>query len=131
MKKVVVVAAIIIHDDKILCVQRAKNKYLYISEKFEFPGGKIEPGETEIQALKREIEEELSLDIDVHDKFLTVYYEYPDFELELHTYLCSCTIIDFILHEHIDYRWVARAELSKLDWPAANAAIIEKLMEGS
>ena len=63
MKEVEVVAAIIVDDHKILCVQRGLNKYEYISKKYEFPGGKIEPGETEVNALIREIKEELCMDI--------------------------------------------------------------------
>ena len=64
MKKLVeVVAAIIVHNDEILCVQRGPNKYAYISEKFEFPGGKIEPGEDQVSALKRELNEELNVEI--------------------------------------------------------------------
>ena len=72
MKHLDVVAAIIIHDGKILCVQRDTNKYDYISKKYEFPGGKIEENEIAEDALKREIKEELLMDVEVQKEFLTV-----------------------------------------------------------
>ncbi len=127
MKEIVVVAAIITKDNLILCTQRPDNKYPYISKKFEFPGGKIEVGETEIQALKREIKEELSLEIEVLDKFLTVEHTYPDFSIQMHTYFCSCNTSSIILHEHINHLWLQKEELMKLDWAAADVPIAKKL----
>ena len=70
MKRIEVVAAIIYFENKILCVQRPKNKLSYISEKFEFPGGKIEKGETKMDALKRELYEELNIDVNIKSLFL-------------------------------------------------------------
>jgi 8-oxo-dGTP diphosphatase len=128
MKIVTVVAAIIYNDDKILCVQRPKNKYSYISEKFEFPGGKIEEGETEVEALKREIQEELSLEIQIENKFLIVEHDYPDFRLIMHSYTCMVDSKDVILHEHIDLKWLSREELDILDWAAADVPIVNKIM---
>jgi 8-oxo-dGTP diphosphatase len=101
MKKIEVVAAIIYFDNKILCVQRPKNKLSYISEKFEFPGGKIEQGETQKEALKRELMEELNIITDIKSLFLTVVHEYPDFELTMHSYICEVETKELILHEHI------------------------------
>lgn len=128
MKKVKVVAAIIIQNSEILCVQRPKNKYSYISEKFEFPGGKIEEGETEVEALKREIIEELSLSIEIEKKYLVVNHHYPDFILEMHSYICNCSKRDLILHEHIAEKWLAISKLETLDWAAADIPIVNKLM---
>ena len=79
MKTIEVVAAIIIYDNKILCVQRGESKLNYISKKYEFPGGKIELGETKEEAIKREILEELNLEIEVRDEYMTVNHQYPDF----------------------------------------------------
>jgi len=127
MKQIMVVAAVIQHDSQILCVQRNQNKYDYISEKYEFPGGKVENGETEVEALQREIREELSMEINVSDKLMVVDHVYPDFSLLMHTYMCSCDSRDIVLHEHIDLQWLDRSELSKLDWAAADIPIVEKL----
>ena len=81
MKKVEVVAGIIYSNSEILCVQRGPNKLVYISEKFEFPGGKIEANETREEALKRELFEELEIEPTVMSNYSTVVHEYPDFEL--------------------------------------------------
>ena len=83
MKKVFVVAGVIINGKKILCAQRSKNNLNYISKKFEFPGGKIEKFETDEQCLKREILEELSLEIEINDFYMLVNHIYPDFKLNM------------------------------------------------
>ena len=127
MKKIFVVAAIIFNQDKILCVQRGFNKYYYISKKYEFPGGKIEIGESDEEALKREIYEELSMDIEINKFFMTVNHQYPDFHLNMKTYECSCKNNTVILSEHLDYKWLEINELSKLDWAKADLPVIKKL----
>ena len=127
MKKTFVVAEIIINQDKILCVQRGFNKYNYISKKYEFPGGKIEIGESDEDALKREILEELSMDIEITNFFMTVNHQYPDFHLNMKAYECSCKNNTVTLSEHIDYKWLEINELSKLDWAEAVFPIIKKL----
>lgn len=88
MKNYKVVAAIIINNEKILCVQRDVSKFEYISKKYEFPGGKVEPGETEVEALEREIYEELEMKISVQRDYMTVEHVYPDFEITMHSYIC-------------------------------------------
>ena len=128
MKKIEVVAAIIYFDNKILCVQRPKNKLSYISEKFEFPGGKIEQGETQKDALKRELFEELNIKTDIKSLFLKVVHEYPDFELTMHSYICEVATKELILHEHIAQEWLTIQELNKLDWAAADIPIVNKLI---
>jgi len=128
MKHIEVVAAIIMYKDKILCVQRNVNKYAYISKKFEFPGGKIEEGESREQALKREIKEELSMDIGIGDLFLTVDHTYPDFKLTMHSFICTCVSPDLILSEHIDFKWLSKVELKNLDWAGADVPIVQKLI---
>jgi len=128
MKQIEVVAAIIQFENKFLCVQRGEDKYDYISLKYEFPGGKIEPGESLNQALEREIKEELQYDICVKEKFLTVEHQYPDFQLKMHSYLCSAVHTNLTLTEHINYRWLEINQLDELDWAAADIPIVEKLM---
>ena len=128
MKQIEVVAAIIQLENKFLCVQRGEGRYDYISLKYEFPGGKIEPGESLNQALEREIKEELQYDICVKEKFLTVEHQYPDFQLKMYSYLCSAVHANLTLTEHINYRWLEINQLDELDWAAADIPIVEKLM---
>ncbi|TGC08143.1 (deoxy)nucleoside triphosphate pyrophosphohydrolase [Methanolobus halotolerans] len=128
MKHYEVVAAIIIDDNKILCVQRDHGKYDYISLRYEFPGGKIESDETKEQALKRELLEELDLNIKVERKFLTVNHQYPDFSVTMHSFICSTLSSKFNLKEHIAFEWVNPEKLSNLDWTEADLPIVSKLM---
>ena len=128
MKHYEVVAAIIFNDDKILCVQRNSSKYSYISNKFEFPGGKIEIGETKFQALYREIFDELNLKIEIKNEFLSVFHQYPDFEITMHSFLCKADSSNLILKEHIDFKWLNKNKLLDLDWAAADVPIVEKLI---
>lgn len=128
MKKVEVVAAIIINDDKILCAQRAESKLEYISKKFEFPGGKIEQGETKKEALKRELIEELNITPKINELFLSVTHQYPDFELTMHSFICEMSNKDVTLNEHISSQWLALNELDSLDWAAADIPIVNKLI---
>lgn len=128
MKKIEVVAAIIYFEDKILCVQRPKNKLSYISEKFEFPGGKIEENETKKEALEREIFEELKIPINIKSFFMTVVHNYPDFELTMHSFICEVETKDLILTEHISLEWLNLNELKKLDWAGADIPIVDKLI---
>jgi 8-oxo-dGTP diphosphatase len=127
-KHYTVSAAIIVENKKILCVQRNKGKYDYISYKYEFPGGKLEVGENEDDALKREISEELNLEIDVAEKFLVVTHEYLDFDLTMHSYLCKANTEKLVLKEHIDAKWLHKNELIELDWAAADLPIVSKLI---
>lgn len=128
MKKIEVVAAIIYFEDKILCVQRQRNKLSYISEKFEFPGGKIELNETQTEALKREISEELKISINIKSFFMTVVHNYPDFEITMHSYICEVNSKNITLTEHISSEWLGLNELTKLDWAAADIPIVNKLV---
>ena len=128
MKKIEVVAGIIFFKDQILCAQRPKNKLHYISEKFEFPGGKIEKGETEKEALQRELFEELSISIKIKSFYLTVVHEYPDFELTMHSFICEVETKELTLNEHIHLEWLTLNELQNLDWAAADIPIVDKLV---
>ena len=128
MKKIVVVAAILKNGEHILCAQRAKSKLEYISEKFEFPGGKIEEGETKKEALKRELIEELNIRPKIHDLYLTVVHPYPDFEITMHSFICEIDSKEVTLNEHISLVWLKKNELLNLDWAAADIPIVHKLM---
>ena len=130
-KRIEVVAAVIEFGDQILCVQRGENKYDYISCKWEFPGGKIEPGETEDQALTREIQEELHVKIRVGKKLVAINHEYPDFILCMHAYRCTVDTPTVKLTEHIAFNWVELPDLQAFDWAAADIPIVEKLTNGS
>jgi len=128
MKYIEVVAAIIIHNNKILCVQRSENKLDYISKKWEFPGGKIESGESKQETIKREISEELEMNITVQEEYITVNHQYPDFHLTMHSFICTCNEPSLTLTEHIDYKWLDKNELNQLEWAAADIPIMMKLM---
>lgn len=129
MKTIEVVAAIIIYENKILCVQRGENKLDYISKKYEFPGGKMKKGESKEETIKREIFEELKMRINVLEEFHTVTYEYPDFILTMHSFICTCDNPQLTLTEHINFIWLKKNELESLNWAAADIPIMKKLME--
>jgi|TARA_B110000116_G_C16759431_1_gene547605 8-oxo-dGTP diphosphatase len=130
MKRIEVVAAIIYFEKEILCVQRPINKLSYISEKFEFPGGKIEKGESKIEALKRELIEELNFTpTKIDELFLTLVHEYPDFELTMHSFKCYSKTKDIQLIEHISSKWLTIKNLDKLDWAEADIPIVNRLID--
>ena len=128
MKQIQVVAAVIKSNNKILCVQRNENKLLYISKKYEFPGGKIELGESKEEAIKREIKEELKMEINIDSEFLTVSHQYPDFHITMYSFLCSSKDSSLTLTEHIDFKWLDKNDLAELDWAAADIPIVNKLI---
>jgi 8-oxo-dGTP diphosphatase len=130
MKKIEVVAAVIQYKGKILAVQRGPAKYDYISEKWEFPGGKIEAGESQEQTIIREIKEELDMEINVGPKLITVEHTYPDFHLTMHTYMCETNQSEPTLTEHLAYQWLEKSELMKLDWAGADVPIVEAILKG-
>ncbi|MFL0110765.1 (deoxy)nucleoside triphosphate pyrophosphohydrolase [Tenacibaculum maritimum] len=129
MKEIEVVAAIIQYKDLVLCAQRNKSSLDYISLKFEFPGGKIEKGETQKKALKRELIEELNIVPDIKEHYLTVSHKYPDFNLVMHSFICEVRSKKITLNEHISHQWLPIKELTKLDWAAADLPIVYKLIE--
>ncbi len=128
MKTINVVAAIIKRENQFLCTQKDFHKHDYISHKYEFPGGKIEEGETEENALVREIKEELEMTLMSVEKYITVEHEYPDFNIVLHSYICSVEDEQVRLIEHIDYKWLKVSELISLDWAAADKPIVNQLI---
>jgi len=124
-----VVAAVIIRDGKILCVHRPENTKEYVSLKWEFPGGKVEVGESREEALVREIREELSVDIEVSEFLMTVEHAYPDFHLTMHVFKCVLDQGEITLNEHVDLKWLAVEELDSLDWAAADIPVVKSLMQ--
>ena len=124
MKRIEVVAAIIRKEGKIFATQRGYGEW---KDWWEFPGGKMEPGETPEEALKREIREELSTEIRVDDLPCTVEYDYPKFHLTLHCYLCSLVTEALHLNEHEAARWLANDELDSVKWLPADREVIEKI----
>ena len=128
MKKTLqVVGAIIVKDGRILAVKRGENKNKAVAFKYEFPGGKIEQGETPQQALKRELLEEMNYDIQVGEKFMSVSYEYDDVIVNLHTYLCKPLSDTYTLIEHIDEKWLLPKDLMSIEWAPADYDIIISL----
>ena len=124
MKQVEVVAAIILDGDKIFATQRGYGDW---KDWWEFPGGKMEPGETQEEALRREIREELSAEIRVDELLCTVDYDYPEFHLIMHCYLCSLLTGTLHLNEHESAKWLSRNELSSVQWLPADIQVVEKL----
>tara|TARA_B100000686_G_C15897716_1_gene528721 strand:- start:101 stop:502 length:402 start_codon:yes stop_codon:yes gene_type:complete len=122
-------AAIIFIKNKILCVQRGNSKYDYVAYKYEFPGGKLNNGEDPIKALKREITEELMIDIKIKEKFKTIFHKYPDFELKMHCYICYVDNFKGILYEHINYKLMSIKNIDKLDWIEADIELVKNLKQ--
>ena len=129
MKTIEVGAAIIFREGKVLCVQRPNNTREYISLKWEFPGGKVEVGESREEALVREIREELSVDIEVSEFLMTVEHTYPDFHLTMHVFKCVLDQGEITLNEHVALKWLSIDELYQLDWAAADIPVVEFLMQ--
>jgi len=127
MKKIEVVAAVIINRNQILSVQRPHHKLDYISEKFEFPGGKIEDGETKVMALNRELKEELNIDAEIGKHIITIEHQYPDFVLTMHAYSVKVNSKKLTLNEHIAQSWLYKRDIYTVDWAAADIPIVEKL----
>lgn len=122
MKTVNVVAAIIQDGDRIFATQRGYGEF---KDGWEFPGGKIEPGETPQQALKREIEEELDTEITVGDLLTVVEYDYPTFHLSMQCFLCTVESGNLTLKEHEAARWLTREQLDSVAWLPADVEVVE------
>ena len=124
MKTVKVVAAIIIHNNHIFATQRGYGDF---KDSWEFPGGKIEPGETPQQALIREIKEELDTEIEVRDYLETVEYDYPNFHLSMDCFFCTIKMGDLVLREHEAAKWLTVETLDDVDWLPADKVLIEQI----
>ena len=123
-KSIKVVAAVIYRDHQIFATQRGYGPY---KDWWEFPGGKIESGETPEQALTREIREELATEISVGKHLASVEYDYPEFHLSMECFLCSIIQGDLTLLEHEAARWLPVEELQSVNWLPADITVVEEI----
>ena len=124
MKTVRVVAAVIRKDNRIFATQRGYGEF---KDGWEFPGGKIEEGETPEQALAREIKEELDTEIEVGKLIDTIEYDYPKFHLSMDCFWCEIMQGGLELKEHEAARWLSKEELYSVDWLPADVGVVEKI----
>ncbi len=123
-----VVAALLQRDDgKVLITQRRPQAFMPL--KWEFPGGKVEPGESDQQALARELKEELDIQVQVGEHFMGLKHAYPDFEVDFQVYTCSIISGDLRKLAVNDYRWVAVSDLETFDFPPADQPTVEQLLK--
>lgn len=127
MKTIKVVAAIIKEEEYILAAQRGYGEF---KNWWEFPGGKIEANESPEEALKREIREELEVEISVGDLFDTVEYDYENFHLSMKCYFCKIISGKITLKEHKNLKYLKKEELGSVNWLPADVSIIKKLIQG-
>lgn len=126
MKTIEVVAAIIIDKDKVFATKRGHGEFKGL---WEFPGGKVEIGESREDALRREIKEELEVDININQFFYTIDYDYPQFHLTMHCYICNIMEGTIVLNEHEASCWITNAQFEELHWLPADLEIIVHLKE--
>lgn len=126
MKTVKVVAAIIRDGNKVFATQRGYGDY---KDGWEFPGGKVEPGETAQQALVREIKEELDTDIAVGDYLTTIEYDYPTFHLSMQCFWCRIVDGTPVLKEHEAARWLDVDHIDSVEWLPADLTIIDLIKD--
>ena len=124
MKTIEVVATIIHQEGKILATQRGYGDYKGL---WEFPGGKMEPGETEEEAAVREIREELNVEILVEKEVCTVEYDYPKFHLVMHCFWCSIATGELVLNEHQSARRLEKSEWKSVEWLPADVEVLKTL----
>lgn len=126
MKTINVVAAIIEKDGRIFATQRGYGAY---KDWWEFPGGKIEAGETPEEALIREIREELRAEIEVGELFRTVEYDYPEFHMIMQCFLCELISDEIELVEHEAARWLGKEDIRSVRWLPSDIEIVDKLIQ--
>jgi len=127
MKNIEVVGAAIMRDGKLFAARRPEGKEIGL--KWEFPGGKIEAGETAEQALVREIKEELKTDVQVNEYIATVRHQYPNFHLTMQVFRCTLTGPEPVLTEHVESRWITADEIDSLDWAPADYKILGQIKQ--
>lgn len=124
MKTIKVVAAIIIHDKKVFATQRGYGEF---KDGWEFPGGKVESGETPQAALVREIQEELNTEVEVGRLLDTVEYDYPKFHLSMDCFICKIKSGHLVLNEHEAAKWLEKDTLDTVDWLPADKGLIPQI----
>ena len=122
-KEVFVAAGLIFENGKLFATRRGECKYPYVAHKYEFPGGKIEQGESAQDCVKRELKEELNMDVKVGALFAVERFEYPDFIINLSVYECE-RLSDFILKEHEECAFFSPSELNEADFAPADKEIL-------
>ena len=127
VKQIEVVAAVIIREGRVFAAQR--NGKGEVGFKWEFPGGKLEPGETRQAALTRELEEELEVAARVGNFMMTVTHGYKTFHLTMHCYLVEIPSSVIVLKEHLDSRWLSASELDTVDWAEADRPVVRRVKE--
>ena len=125
-KHINVAAALIFENGKVFATKRGDSPFAYVAHKYEFPGGKIENGERGEDAVKRELKEELDLDVKVGGMYACTTFEYPDFIITLTLFECEMAS-DFSLKEHEAYAFIRPADLKAEEWAPADAEIIEQI----
>ena len=126
MKTIEVVAAIIIKEGHVFATQRGYGEW---QGWWEFPGGKMEAGESPQEALRREIREELDAEISVGDFLETVEWDYPNFHLTMHCFVCSLLSESLRLNEHEAAAWLARETLRSVKWLPADEGLLDKIAD--
>ena len=130
MKQITTVAGVIKNQNgEILCTLRDQGKYEYVSFKWEFPGGKIEQGETNHQALSRELMEELEIDVKIGDFFYQVEHDYPDFHLSMAVYECDLLSTEIKQNVHKGMKWLAPKDMMSLEWAAADIPVAQAIFD--
>ena len=125
-KHIQVAAALLFQEGKIFATKRGDSPYPYVAHKYEFPGGKIELGESGETAVKRELKEELDMDVKVGGLYAKHTFEYPDFIITLSLYECEMNSA-VVLKEHESYAWIAPKDLKEEEWAPADADILSGL----
>jgi 8-oxo-dGTP diphosphatase len=135
MRTVEVVAGVLQHEGEILCARRGPSELAHLDRKWEFPGGKLEAGESHAAALARELWEELGIRVAVGERVGTVEHDYPDLRVVLHAFRCAfvppCDRSHLQLREHMAFCWLPTAQLAQVDgeWAAADVPVLEALRD--
>lgn len=122
-------AGIVVSRGMVLCTRKGESRYRYLSHRYEFPGGKLEPSESPVDALIREFEEELRVDIRGCPMvpLAVIDYDYPDFSVRIHPFVIRADDLRFELTEHEDSLWLLWNGLHEVDWIAADESIIDEV----